>query len=101
MTDLRVEFERVLAEQQRLGFVSYHQCETWSEKHKCYHDDDLDNTYRMFIASRAALKVELPATCNRALIIGDGDYNLEYEHDEYFEVDDIKQMLTDAGISYE
>ena len=49
-------------------------------------------------ASRAALKVELPATCNRALIVDDGDW---MEHDEYFEVDDIKQMLNDAGISYE
>ena len=100
MTDLRVEFERVLAEQQRLGFVSYHQCETWSEKHKCYHDDDLDNMYRIFVASKAVQKVELPATCNRALLVADG-YNVDLIHDEYFEVDDIKQMLDKAGISYE
>jgi hypothetical protein len=53
-------------------------------------------------ASRAALKFELPATCNRALIV-EHDLPLqdEFHHDEYFEVDDIKQMLTDAGISYE
>jgi hypothetical protein len=48
-------------------------------------------------ASRAALKAELPATCCRAFIFDDGSM----EHDEYFEVDDIKQMLTDAGVGYE
>jgi hypothetical protein len=48
-------------------------------------------------ASRAALKVELPATCCRAFVFDDHSM----DHDEYFEVDDIKQMLTDAGVSYE
>jgi hypothetical protein len=53
-------------------------------------------------ASRAALKVELPATCCRAFIV-EFDLPAEdvYLHDEYFEVGDIKQMLTDAGVSYE
>jgi len=53
-------------------------------------------------ASRAALKVELPATCNRALVYPQyGTNEVGMEHDEYFEVDDIKQMLSEAGISYE
>ena len=53
--------------------------------------------WKVWQASRNATKVELPATCNRALIFEDGSM----EHDEYFEVDDIKDALTAAGISYE
>jgi hypothetical protein len=86
MNDLRAEFERVLAEQQRLGFVSYYQCETWNEKHQCYRDDEVDNMYRMFIASRAALKVELP-DCNNE------------SHDCYRAL--VEDELDRAGISYE
>ena len=56
-----------------------------------------DLCWQAWQASRAAPVVELPATCNRALIYGDGSM----DHDEYFEVDDIKDALTAAGISYE
>ena len=65
-----------------------------------YNKADAYFAYLGWQASRAALKVELPATCNRALLVADG-YDVDMIHDEYFEVDDIKQMLTDAGIGYE
>ena len=53
-------------------------------------------------ASRAALVVDLPATCNRCLILENPWSKDEmYEHDEYFEVDDIKNALEKAGVCYE
>jgi hypothetical protein len=56
-----------------------------------------DLCWQAWQASRAAVKVELPETCCRAFVFDDHSM----DHDEYFEVDDIKQMLNDAGISYE
>ena len=89
MSDLRAEFEKVLAEQQRLELISHHFCEAWSDENKCYLDNDYDNLYRMFLASRAAPKVELPEL-----------YECSWGHGFYCE-DDIKQVLDKAGIRYE
>jgi hypothetical protein len=87
MTDLRAEFEKWI------DTLTYEQLAMLDET----------SAWDGWKASRAALKVELPATCNRALIYEHNFLTLQHEitHDEYFEVDDIKQMLTDAGISYE
>ena len=52
-------------------------------------------------ASRAALVVELPATCCRTLIFElEGITAVGMEHDEYFEVDEIKMALDSAGVKY-
>ena len=52
-------------------------------------------------ASRAAQVVELPASVCRA-----NQYHIEYtgelvtEHDEYYEIEDIKSALDAAGVAY-
>ena len=50
-------------------------------------------------ASRQALVVELPATCCRTLVFEiEGTNEVGMEHDEYYGVDDIISVLSDAGI---
>ena len=94
MTDLRAEFESLASQ--------YGYDLTWAEIIDSYAALNVRCLFDAWQASRVALKVQLPATCNRALII-EHDLPMQDEimHDEYFEVDDIKQMLTNAGISYE
>ena len=100
MTDLRAEFE---------AFASHGDLWRYNleiDKNGLFVCAVTQRAFNAFcdgwLASRAALKVELPATCCRALIIERGLFvKDDIFHDEYFEVDDIKQMLTDAGISYE
>lgn len=50
-------------------------------------------------ASRQALVVQLPATCCRTLVFEiEGTNEVGMEHDEYYEVDDIINVLSSAGI---
>jgi hypothetical protein len=98
MTDLREEFEAFSKRHYLLRELD----KAWNNDADEYCEPELQLAFEAWQASRAALKVELPATCNRALLIpNDEDDGLQMMHDEYFEVDDIKQMLTDAGISYD
>lgn len=63
-----------------------------------YHIVATDNAWRAWQASRQALVVELPHTVFRGDYLQDGTSNLEWE--EYFEIDEIKNTLKEAGIKW-
>jgi hypothetical protein len=88
----------------REDFESWANSKGWSlyQDGAGYYHHEVHSLWLAWQASRSSQKVELPATCCRALIIERGLFVQDaIFHDEYFEVDDIKQMLTDAGISYD
>lgn len=73
---------------------------TFSE-HGNYETGWANIPWQAWQASRAALVVELPASVCRA-----NQYHIEYtgelvtEHDEYYEIEDVKGALDAAGVAY-
>lgn len=93
MDKMREEFQKLFDE--------------FADKYDNYGDEWQDMSAGDFfvagcIASRAALVLELPATCCRTLIF-EQDNTLEVgtERGEYYDPDDIHAALDKAGIKYE
>jgi len=97
-------------EQMRVEF------EAWAIKAKCQHgvpyfvmkddsgmyiDHGANIAWQAWQASRAALVVNLPISVCRTHVFELPHTNeVGMEHDEYYEIDDVKKSLEAAGVSY-
>lgn len=72
-----------------------------SKEKAIYANGQTRSAWQAWQASRAALVVKLPITvCRTHVFELPHTHEVGMEHDEYFEVDDIKKSLDSAGVKY-
>jgi len=66
-----------------------------------YSVDSIEQAWQAWQASRAALVVELPVSvCRTHVFEIPWTSEVGMEHDEYYEIEDVKSALDAAGVAY-